>query len=121
MQYYLRELRLSSGLTQKQLAKDLDIPIGTIVELEKQPLPTHYMHLIKLASFFHVSTDSLLNYASHEYQLRLFDQSELLRIYTSLDDISKGKLYARALSIKEEAKSEIKRKGYLGGRETYCK
>jgi transcriptional regulator with XRE-family HTH domain len=118
MQYYLRELRLSSGLTEKQLAKELDIPIGTILELEKGPLPTYYTHLLKLASFFHVSTDSLLNFSSYEYQLRPFDQNELLRIYSSLDDISKGKLYTRALSIEEEAKSEIKRKGYLGGRET---
>lgn len=108
MQHYLRKLRLSSGLTEKQLAKELDIPIGTILELEKGPLPTHYNHLLKLATFFQVSTDSLLNYPPHELQMRSFDQNELLRIYSSLDDISKGKLYARALSIEKEAQSEIK-------------
>ena len=56
----LKELRLQAGLTQKQLADQLNITksVVSFYELrERTPSPEV---LIKLATIFHVSTDYLL-------------------------------------------------------------
>lgn len=56
----LKELRIQSGLTQKQLAEQIGITksVVSFYELrERTPSPDI---LVKLASIFHVSTDYLL-------------------------------------------------------------
>ncbi len=56
----LRKLREASGLTQKEIAKFLDIDqrVYSTYELGKREIPVHLM--IKLAKRYHVSTDYLL-------------------------------------------------------------
>ena len=102
----LKTLRLAFGLSQKQLAFNTEIPIGIIKQLELGRLPMNYVYLLKLADYFQVSTDSLIKFSEKitgiSKQMQ-WDQQDLLRIYTSLDEISKGKLYARALALAEES------------------
>ena len=56
----LKELRLQSGLTQKQLAEQIGITKSVISFYElRERVPSPDI-LVKLASVFHVSTDYLL-------------------------------------------------------------
>ena len=57
----LKELREESGYTQNQIAKYLNIKQNTYsqYENEKRQLPIEV--LIKLAKFYHVSTDYILD------------------------------------------------------------
>ena len=56
----LKELRLSAGLTQQQLATQLGITKSVVSYYELQERYPSPEVLIKIASVFHVSTDYLL-------------------------------------------------------------
>ena len=86
----LRELRISKGLTKQELAHSMKVSVETISELENGLLT-------KIASFFNVTIEHLvIGYRSTR------DQIELLRIYNSLSEISKGMLLERALGLAEK-------------------
>lgn len=55
----LKELRLSKGLSQKELADKLNIGRTTICEYERGKIVPKQEGLLELASFFNVSTDYL--------------------------------------------------------------
>lgn len=63
----LKSLRLSAGLTQKQLAKKLGISKNAVSYYEKSLRCPSTDILIKIAKVFHVSTDFLLG-LDHEKQ-----------------------------------------------------
>ncbi|MBQ8584815.1 MAG: helix-turn-helix transcriptional regulator [Butyricicoccus sp.] len=56
----LRDLREDHDLTQKEIAAVLDIDqrVYSTYETGKREIPVH--HLIKLADYYHVTTDYLL-------------------------------------------------------------
>ncbi|MBQ8144124.1 MAG: helix-turn-helix transcriptional regulator [Butyricicoccus sp.] len=56
----LRDLREDHNLTQKEIAAVLDIDqrVYSTYETGKREIPVH--HLIKLADYYHVTTDYLL-------------------------------------------------------------
>lgn len=58
----LRKLREEKGLSQEELAKELDTPRSSITHYERdnKRIP-RTSRLIKIASFFEVSVDELLN------------------------------------------------------------
>ena len=56
----LKELRTSTGTTQKQLADYLNVTRPTIAGYETKGKEPDYKVLILIASYFHVSTDYLL-------------------------------------------------------------
>lgn len=90
MRNALQDLRKSKGLTKQQLAKSMKVSVDTISSLENGLLT-------KIASFFNVTIESLVTgYRSTR------DQIELLTIYHSLNEISKGMLLERALGLAEE-------------------
>ena len=105
MQNILRNLRELFSFTQEQLAYVLEVPVEIIRQIESGSLSAHYNYLVKIADFFHITIDSLLDYKGpnkfEEPPPSLADL-ELLRIYISLDEISKGKLYARAVALANE-------------------
>lgn len=105
MEQLLYKLRISSELTKKQLAEHLNIPINMITQLEKQPLPERYFNLLKLANYFHIQVDSLLHNCSI---LQAYTHYELVQIYQSLDDRSKGILFARAYALVNESSHKKK-------------
>lgn len=57
----LKELRTQHGLTQAQLAKKLNIGTSTIGMYESNIRKPSFEVLIKIAIFFNVSTDYLIN------------------------------------------------------------
>ena len=71
----LKELLEQHNITQKQLAKELNISasaLGNYVQNTREP---DYKTLTKIADYFQVTIDFLLN---HSYQNRLTHNEELL-------------------------------------------
>ncbi|SCJ93019.1 HTH-type transcriptional regulator immR [uncultured Eubacterium sp.] len=63
----IKELRIAAGYSQEKLAEQLGITMKSIQRYEKNCRPDTYV-LVKLASFFNVSTDYLLGLKSYEEQ-----------------------------------------------------
>jgi repressor LexA len=56
----IKQLRNENGITQRELAKLLGIEISAVSKLEVGRVPLKEEYIIKLASFFNVSTNYLL-------------------------------------------------------------
>ena len=80
----LRELLEEREITQKQLAKDLNIAPSTLGNYIRNIREPDFEILKTLASYFEVSTDYLLNY-SPEYKKSLTQEEQtLLHIFQAL-------------------------------------
>ena len=93
----LRDLLVDKDLTQKQLAESLNLGISTLSNYLNNNREPDYGTLKRLADYFSVSTDYLLDHrvnftSSH-------NEDELLHIYRQLTDdqqelfIEQGKLF----------------------------
>lgn len=56
----LKELRLEKGLTQKDLAQNMNVSTATVTRWELEVQEPDYLTLAKLASYFKVTADYLL-------------------------------------------------------------
>ena len=103
----LRELLEQHNMTQKQFAQELDITpaaLGNYIRNVREP---DYHTLIRIADFFNVSIDFLLN---HNIEMRktTHDEDILLNIFRSLSVeqrdlyLEQGKLLIRYNSKKRE-------------------
>ena len=80
----LKELLEHHEITQKQLAEALNLApttIGNYIRGEREP---DFEILKMLATYFHVSTDYLLNY--HPYVTQDHREDELLYLFRSLPE-----------------------------------
>lgn len=104
----LRTLIDERGLTQKQLAKDLEIPVSTLGGYVQGTSEPDFETLKLFANYFDVSADYLLNLKIGNTQSRL--ENELLRIFRSLSTeqqelyLEQGKAFIR-INAKEDVKS----------------
>jgi len=78
----LRSLIEERNLTQKQIAKDLNIAASTMGGYVQGSSEPDFETLIELAQYFNVSTDYLLNV--HSTEANSFAEDELLRVFRSL-------------------------------------
>lgn len=65
----IKELRQAAGLSQDKLARQIGVAVKSIQRYEKGYRPDSYA-LVKLASFFDVTTDYLLGLSSYENQMK---------------------------------------------------
>lgn len=104
----LRNLIDERGLTQKQLAQDLEIPVSTLGGYVQGTSEPDFETLKLFANYFDVSADYLLNLKIGNTQSRL--ENELLRIFRSLSTeqqelyLEQGKAFIR-INAKEDVKS----------------
>lgn len=104
----LRNLIDERGLTQKQLAQDLEIPVSTLGGYVQGTSEPDFETLKLFANYFNVSADYLLNLKIGNTQSNLED--ELLRIFRSLSQeqqelyLEQGKAFIR-INAKEDVKS----------------
>ncbi len=104
----LRTLIDERGLTQKQLAQDLEIPASTLGGYVQGTSEPDFETLKLFANYFNVSADYLLNLKIGNTQSRL--ENELLRIFRSLSTeqqelyLEQGKAFIR-ISAKDDVKS----------------
>lgn len=108
--YKLRSLIEERNLTQKQVAIDLNIAPSTMGGYVQGSSEPDFETLKRLANYFDVSTDYLLNIYTEKSNNFLED--ELLRVFRSMTEeqqrlfIEQGKVFVRANNIsKEKAKS----------------
>lgn len=108
--YKLHTLIEERNLTQKQVAIDLNIAPSTMGGYVQGSSEPDFETLKRLANYFDVSTDYLLNIYTEKSNNFLED--ELLRVFRSMTEeqqrlfIEQGKVYVRANNIsKEKAKS----------------
>lgn len=72
----LKELRLAAGLSQEKLANQLQITVKSIQRYESGYRPDTYA-LVKLATYFNVSTDYLLGLKSYKESIK--ERKEILK------------------------------------------
>ena len=106
----LRTLIEERNLTQKQVAKDLNIAPSTMGGYVQGISEPDFDTLRKLAKYFNVTTDYLLNMRSGK--CNSFMEDELLRVFRSMTSeqqglyIEQGKVFVKANNIsKDKAKS----------------
>ena len=101
----LKQLRTSKKLTQQYMADFLNVTKTAYFNYEKGISEPNIQSLIKLADFFKISVDELIN---HNFAT-VYDSTddELLKIVHQLNPIEKGKVIGYARS-RVEAQSEIK-------------
>lgn len=77
----LKKLRLARGLSQAQLAEDLGLPQKTYCNYERNEREPSSNTLIKIAAYFGVSLDYLLDYHcdNNEKVPPIIDERDLLR------------------------------------------
>jgi len=63
----LKSLRSSKGITQAELAKQLDVTQQAVGRWEKSITTPDYLTLSKIASYFNVTTDYLLGLSDHPH------------------------------------------------------
>lgn len=104
----LRTLIDERGLTQKQLAQDLEISVSTLGGYVQGTSEPDFETLKLFASYFNVSADYLLNLKIGNAQSHL--ENELLRIFRSLSTeqqelyLEQGKAFIR-INAKDDVKS----------------
>ena len=104
----LRTLIDERGLTQKQLAQDLEIPVSTLGGYVQGTSEPDFETLKLFANYFNVSSDYLLSLKIGNTQSHL--ENELLRIFRSLSTeqqelyLEQGKAFIR-INAKEDVKS----------------
>ena len=86
----LKELRRKNGLTQEQLAEELNVSRQAIAKWESGAGLPDIENLKNISIFFHVSTDLLLNNVTVEKELSLKDKFRLVEIFLFLIGISLG-------------------------------
>ena len=82
----LKELRLEAGLTQKDLAKAIDVGRTTISEYESGKIVPKQEGLLKLANHFNVSVDYLTG-VSNERATRKQNASDLDALLNTIHHI----------------------------------
>ena len=101
----LRELLEEREITQKRLAQELNMAVSTLGNYIRDNREPDYKTLKKIADYFHVSTDYLLDHPvqkrsdhqeehvleiyhalSPEYQKLLLEQGKILLKYSSKSD-----------------------------------
>lgn len=104
MKERLRNLRVESGLTQKELAIQIGSTDKSIWNYEKGLATPPYEILIAYSKYFDVSTDYLLGLEddfgarppapTHNTSALPSDEQELLRVYRSLDSDTQATLWS---------------------------
>ena len=103
----LKQLRLANGLTQKELAKSIEVGRTTISEYESGKIVPKQEGLLKLANYFNVSVDYLTG-VSDEPATRKENTSDLDALlntvhYLLLDEYSTSVTYEdKLLSEKQK-------------------
>ena len=86
----MKELRLSHNYNQVQLAQKLDVSKQTVSNWENNNILPSIEMLVRIAQFFSVSTDYLLELDHRRYlEITGLSDSQLLHIQQIINDIQK--------------------------------
>ena len=90
----LKQLRLQKGITQKELAKQLNIPYKNYNTYELGYTSPDIPTLIKIANFYHVSLDYLCGNKFHRLELGFLSENKeaIIKAVKDLTDIQSEKV-----------------------------
>lgn len=88
---HIKDLRLQMGLTQAEVADQLDVTPGYISNVENNRTAMSLRILIFYAKIMNISLDSLVGKLNAEYKATALDH-ELLDIISEMTDSQKEKL-----------------------------
>lgn len=113
----LYQLRTEQGYYQKELASYLNVSIGTVSNYEKGIHYPDLSTLVKIADFFHVSTDYLLQRTNLTFSMESLNQpiyadytiADLMNTTLQLDRKSMAFLmeYAELLKLKNSVQNTV--------------
>lgn len=112
MQTQLKQVREAAGKTQQEVANDLNVKVGTYRNWEQGLRELDGKKLIMLATYFGVTTDTILGteYAQEIEESVVDSQgAELLKLYCLLNDEGKTKLVDYADDLVRSHKYEKKK------------
>ena len=105
----LKELRTEQKLSQQEFGLAIGLSKQAINGMEAGRRTTTIEKLIDIAEYFNVTSDYLLGLSENKYEVaeKAFeitkDAELLLKNFSFLDDISKGKLIERSRILLEES------------------
>ena len=86
----IKSLRLSNNLSQVQLAQNLDVSKQTVSNWENNNILPSIEMLVKIAKYFSVSTDFLLELNSRKYiEVTKLTDVQITHIQQIINDITK--------------------------------
>ena len=107
----LKEIRERLGLTQTEVAKSLNISRSTYTNYECGHCDPNISTLIKLADFFNISIDELVERETHMLNLNLLDRARkelILAIVNSGDSlVNRLEAFYQGIKLAEEEREEI--------------
>ncbi len=106
----LKQLMRENGITQRQLSHELNIAVSTLNGYANDNREPDFYTLCSLASYFHVSTDYLLDYSNAPKDgLPILDSNGrlLLHYYNKLSPEMKCLLLAQAKLLVEHDSENI--------------
>ena len=108
----LKELRISKGLSQKELAKLMGVSSSTISMYEQDQREPSFEIEERIADYFNVDLDYLRGGSNSTTKIISGDAHLLLHIFGELDEVGKAQLigYARGMLDLEIAKKNEERK-----------
>ncbi|MGN0106306.1 MAG: helix-turn-helix domain-containing protein [Hominilimicola sp.] len=84
----IKELRTAKGLTQVDLARELNVSKQCISNWENNNIQPSIDMLVKIAKYFHVSTDYLLGIDNHKFiDVCGLTDTQISHIRQIIDDI----------------------------------
>lgn len=102
----IKELRESRHLSQQRLAMDMNVSQAMISKYEIGQSEPDIQMIMKLASYFQVSTDYLLGLSDSKICVTVINLSEdeknILYDYKRLNEIQKGKVAAYMKGLLQE-------------------
>ena len=88
----LKDLRISAGLTQKQVADALEIKVNTYQSYELDKREPTAIQLKRMATFYNVSCDYLLGFEKMPEPPRLTTEQEIIEYLNKFTDSQKNEV-----------------------------
>ena len=109
----IKDLRTANNLTQLEFGKIFGLSKQTINDIEHSRTTTTASKIIDIAKYFNVTSDYLLGLSDNKnsiYNINSLDSNakELLTIYSTLNDFSKGILIENARIFMEKQSRKVK-------------
>ena len=82
----IKELRLKEGLTQKEAAENLGLLPSVYCRYENEARQIPYEVLIKIADYYGVTVDHILNHKTIDYSSLSDTEKELLVFFNQADE-----------------------------------
>ena len=92
MKNHLKQIRVSQGFSQADVARDLDMSVGTYRSYEQGTRGLNGEKLMTFARYFKVSTDSILGLEVFDPDMMdalTHDEEQLIRSFRALGDVER--------------------------------